>query len=125
MAVFTYEEKMTKEDGTEIKILSKLYIDYNSKYYTDTIVHYRKQGETDWTLCKNHSKFSHAEIKTMPREQYIREGRPEIFELLGIGKILKVLQELLDAAKAKYPDITPLKPFGGSQPFGCYAKPLY
>lgn len=99
MKKFTYKEQFTKEDGTQVKLTSTLYIDFNSYYSIDTFALTRKDESEDWVYCPEQSSFDRSEIKKMSRAQYLKEGRPPLLVIVGIPKLLSVAQKLLEHAK--------------------------
>ncbi len=99
MLKFTFKEQYVKENGIEVKINSTLFVDFNNYFSIDTFALFRENEGDEWKLCKDQSKFSREEIRKMSRAQYLREGRSELLEIVGVGKLLKTADALLKHAR--------------------------
>lgn len=94
-----HETQFIKEDGTMVKILSGISVNFNNCFGIWTNIYYRLSDEFPWVLCSE--KPPSGEFKSV--NDYVLNGRPEGLRTAGIEKILKNRSELLMNFQRGYP----------------------
>lgn len=116
MATYERQAHFINKEGLLVRLTSVLSLNFNNRYSIWNYAHFRKNENEEWTLCKDQSTFSRQELKQMSREQYLKEGRPELLVVVGIPELLRASQELVEHVKAELSfNITPELPFGGEK----------
>lgn len=81
------ERVFVRENGSQAKIVAQAMFGAGLHCSIDVTVFRRDSENEAWRLC---SKNPMPGWKQMPREQYLREGRPEHLQVVSHGEILKV-----------------------------------
>jgi hypothetical protein len=78
---------LTRNDGSEIRITVTQMFGSGLQSSNDVYVHRRSSANDEWILCSNQP---HPNARTLSREQYLKFGRPEIYQYASHGEILKL-----------------------------------
>jgi hypothetical protein len=88
-----FSQILCRTDGTEVKITSELFTDFNLRKSIFVYVHKRSSINREWTLC---SDTPHTDHKKMSVSDYILNGRSEKMMTVTPAEILKNNQMLLN-----------------------------
>jgi hypothetical protein len=78
---------LTRQNGSEVRITATQMFGAGLHSSNDVYVHRRASANDDWILC---SDQPHPNARTLSREQYLAFGRPEKFQYVSHGEILKL-----------------------------------
>lgn len=78
-----------RDNGNQVRITAQRYCSTpgSLKSNVNVMVHYRKNKSENWNLCNNRPDKN---WRKMSVDEYVKEGRPEMFRYATIMEILKV-----------------------------------
>lgn len=95
---------ITREDGSQVKIVAELFTNPNLTQQPGTFVMQRPNQEAPWRLLGDSARTAEA---TSGVEDYIERAQPEMFKHVSPGEILRANAHLMKLAnKPYYGDIT-------------------
>lgn len=81
------QKTLVRHDGSEVRITAEQCSGAGLTLSLMTMVHHRKDSNSPWNLCSDRPEPG---WKSMPVDEYIREGRAEMLKVVSIGEILSV-----------------------------------
>ncbi len=85
------EQFIQRQDGSEVRIVAESCIGIGLTHSTFVHVQHRKSFGDTWELMGDRP---HPDWRKMSVDDYIKHGRPEMFQVASIGEILKVTNAL-------------------------------
>jgi len=85
------EKLIQRKDGSEVKIVAQEFFGAGLARSVGVHVLHRNNSKDDWQLCNDRP---HSDWRTMSVDEYVKQGRSEMLQLVSPGEILKVVAEL-------------------------------
>ncbi len=78
---------LQREDGSEVRMVATAMFGRGLKRSIDLYVHRRDSAESKWILCNDKP---HPDSKSMSVDEYVKFGRPEVFQLTSFGERVRL-----------------------------------
>lgn len=82
---------LQRADGSEVRIVAERLTGRGLTQSIGVCVHRRESPQHEWKLC---SDRPHPEWRTMSVAEYVKHGRPEMFQAVSHAEILKLTSAL-------------------------------
>lgn len=80
-----------REDGSEVRIVAEAFFGAGLHRSIDIRVHHRDSSDQPWALC---SERPHPDWLSMSVDDYVKQGRSQVMQLVSPGEILTVANQI-------------------------------